>query len=129
VQKIKTFLMFTGNAEEAMDYYVSIFSDSRVDNITRYGAGEHGEEGTVMHATFTLNGQQFMCIDSSASHAFTFTPAISLHVTCNSQEEIEELFKKLSVNGQVLMPLEKYPFSEKYAWVNDRFGVSWQLTL
>jgi predicted 3-demethylubiquinone-9 3-methyltransferase (glyoxalase superfamily) len=121
--------MFTGNAEEAMDYYISLFSDSRVENITRYGAGEQGEEGTVMHATFTLNGQQFMCIDSSPVHDFTFTPSISLHVTCNSHQEIEELFKNLSSNGQVLMPLDKYPFSEKYAWVKDRFGVSWQLTL
>jgi predicted 3-demethylubiquinone-9 3-methyltransferase (glyoxalase superfamily) len=82
-----------------------------------------------MHATFTLNGQQFMCIDSSPVHDFTFTPSISLHVTCNSHQEIEELFKNLSSNGQVLMPLDKYPFSEKYAWVKDRFGVSWQMTL
>ena len=121
--------MFSGNAEEAINFYVSLFNDSKIDNIRRYGHGEQGAEGTVMHATFSLKGQQFMCIDSNVAHGFSFTPAISLHVTCDSTEEIEILFKQLSTRGQVLMPLDKYPFSEKYAWINDRFGVSWQLTI
>jgi predicted 3-demethylubiquinone-9 3-methyltransferase (glyoxalase superfamily) len=70
-----------------------------------------------------------MCIDSYVRHAFTFTPAISLFVTCQSEAEIDQLFARLSEGGQILMPLDAYPFSEKFAWITDRYGVSWQLTL
>jgi predicted 3-demethylubiquinone-9 3-methyltransferase (glyoxalase superfamily) len=129
MQKITTFLMFEGQAEEAMDYYMSIFKDSDIVSISRYGA-EMGEfEGKVIHATFKLNGQQFMCIDSSVKHKFTFTPSVSLYVTCETNEEIENLYKQLSKDGEELMALGSYPFSEKFGWVNDRFGVSWQLNL
>jgi predicted 3-demethylubiquinone-9 3-methyltransferase (glyoxalase superfamily) len=82
-----------------------------------------------MHALFSLNGQEFMCIDSSIEHAFTFTPAISIYVQCESEAEIDKLFEKLSSGGQVLMPLDQNPFSDKYAWLSDKFGVSWQLSL
>ena len=129
MQKITTFLMFTGNAEEAMDFYMSLFSGSQILDITRYGPGEAGAEGSVMHATFLLNGQEFMCIDSNIEHAFTFTPAISLYVNCETEAEIDRLFERLTQAGQVLMPLDHYPFSQKFAWVSDRFGVSWQLNL
>lgn len=129
MQKIATFLMFTGKAEEAMNFYMSLFPQSRVLHITRYGPNEAGAEGTVMHATFSLGGQEFMCIDSNAVHAFTFTPAMSLYVNCETEDEIARLFTQLSQGGQVLMPLERYPFSEKFVWVADRFGVSWQLSL
>ncbi|MDM5155634.1 VOC family protein [Bacillus sp. DX1.1] len=128
-QKITTFLMFSGQAEEAMNHYISIFDKSEIISITRYGANEEGVEGTVLHATFSLNGQEFMCIDSSVKHGFTFTPAISLYVTCDTEEEIERVFEKLSQDGTVLMPLAAYPFSEKFCWVGDKFGVSWQLSL
>ena len=70
-----------------------------------------------------------MCIDSPAKHAFTFTPAISIFVNCTSENDIDTLFEKLSEGGQVLMPLSPYPFSKKFAWTNDRFGVSWQINL
>jgi predicted 3-demethylubiquinone-9 3-methyltransferase (glyoxalase superfamily) len=83
----------------------------------------------VLHATFILNGQEFMCIDSSVKHEFTFTPSISLYVKCDTEEEIDELFEKLSQDGEVLMPLAAYPFSAKFGWVQDKFGVSWQLNL
>lgn len=129
MQKITTFLMFEGKAEEAMNFYTSLFSNSRIVDISRYGAGEQGKEGTVMHATFSLNGQEFMCIDSFVSHGFTFTPSISLYVKCESEEEIDKVFAALSANGQVLMPLGPYPFSRKFGWLSDKFGVSWQLTL
>lgn len=128
-QKITTFLMFSGNAEEAMNFYTSIFDQSEIISITRYGANEAGKEGTVLNAIFTLNGQEFMCIDSSVKHEFTFTPAISLYVTCDTEDEIDRLFEKLSEDGQVLMPLSAYPFSKKFGWVADKYGVSWQLTL
>ena len=109
-QKITPFLMFSGEAEEAMRFYVSLFDRSEVLAIRRYGPNEAGAEGSVMHA-------------------FTFTPAISLYVSCHSKEEIDRLFERLSEGGQVLMPLAVYPFSERFAWVADRYGVSWQLTL
>ena len=128
-QKITTFLMFEGKAEEAMNFYTSLFEQSKVLHITRYGPNEAGAEGTVMHAIFALGEQEFMCIDSSVKHGFTFTPAISLYVTCASEAEIDRLYVKLSEGGQVLMPLDAYPFSPKFSWVADRFGISWQLTL
>lgn len=127
MQKITNFLMFNGRAEEAMDFYISLFSDAQIVNITHYGPNEAGAKGTVMHASFTLNGQLFMCIDSSVEHCFTFTPAMSLYIDCDSDEEIERLFNALSANGNILMPLDEYPFSKKYGWLTDQFGVSWQL--
>jgi predicted 3-demethylubiquinone-9 3-methyltransferase (glyoxalase superfamily) len=129
MQKITTFLMFEGKAEEAMNLYKSLFKDSEILNITRYGKGESGAEGTVQHATFMLNGQEFMCIDSNVKHGFTFTPSMSLYVRCNTEDEINSLFTKLSEGGSVMMPLDEYPFSKKFGWLADRFGVSWQLTL
>jgi predicted 3-demethylubiquinone-9 3-methyltransferase (glyoxalase superfamily) len=119
--------MFEGKAEEAMNFYVSLFKQSKIESITRYGPNEAGTEGAVQHATFSLNGQEFMCIDSNVKYAFTFTASMSLHVKCESEAEIDELFEKLSKDGQVFMPLAPYPFSKKFAWVSDKYGVSWQL--
>jgi predicted 3-demethylubiquinone-9 3-methyltransferase (glyoxalase superfamily) len=129
MQKITTFLMFEGKAEAAMNFYTSLFKDSKIINITRYGPNELGAEGTVLHATFSLNGQTFMCIDSHVKHPFTFTPAMSLYVTCQTEAEIDELFEKLSQGGTTHMPLGPYPFSEKFGWTDDKYGVSWQLNL
>jgi predicted 3-demethylubiquinone-9 3-methyltransferase (glyoxalase superfamily) len=128
MQKITNFLMFEGRAEEAMNFYVSLFDGSWVEQITRYKANEAGREGTVEHAMFTLNGQQFMCIDSYVKHRFTFTAAMSLYVNCSSEAEIEKLFNALSAGGDIFMPLDAYPFSKKYTWFSDKFGVSWQLS-
>jgi predicted 3-demethylubiquinone-9 3-methyltransferase (glyoxalase superfamily) len=129
MQKVITFLMFDGKAEEAMNLYTSLLKDSAILSIDRYGTNEEGAEGTVRHATFSLNGQVFMCIDSNVKHQFTFTPSISLYVTCDSESEIDGLFARLSDQGEVLMPLAPYPFSKKFGWVADKFGVSWQLSL
>ena len=130
MEKITPFLMFQdGNAEEAMNFYTSIFEDSQITNIVRYGANEAGPEGTVMQATFTLKGQEFMCIDSYIKHKFSFTPSFSIFVTCNTEEELDHFYEKLNEGGQALMPLNNYGFSKKFGWVNDRFGVSWQLNL
>ena len=128
-QKITTFLMFDGKAEEAMNYYVSIFDHAEILSIHRYGADQPGAEGTVVHATFALGSQVFMCMDSNAKHDFTFNPSISLYVSCNTEEEVDQLFERLSHGGKVLMPLAAYPFSKKFAWVEDKYGVSWQLNL
>jgi predicted 3-demethylubiquinone-9 3-methyltransferase (glyoxalase superfamily) len=129
MQKFTTFLMFAGKAEEAINFYVSQFPGSQVLSITRYGPGQGGAEGTVMQATFTLVGQQFMAIDSSVEHAFAFTPAISIFVNCESEGEIERVYRALSEGGQVFMPLGPLPFSAKFTWLADRYGVSWQLNL
>ncbi|MDQ0233342.1 VOC family protein [Metabacillus malikii] len=128
--KITPFLMFQdGNAEEAMNFYTSLFEDSEITSIVRYGANEAGPEGTVLQATFTLKGQEYMCIDSYVKHKFDFTPSFSSFVTCDSEQELNNLYHTLVEGGQELMPLDNYGFSKKFGWVNDRFGVSWQLNL
>ncbi len=129
IQKTTTFLMFEGDAEEAITFYTSLFEDSEIVRITKAGPDGPGgprAEGTVQHALFTLKGQPYMAIDSFG-HNFSFTPSISLFVQCDSEEELETLFNKLSDGGQVMMPLDNYGFSTRFAWVSDRFGVSWQL--
>lgn len=121
--KATTFLMFAGQAEEAMSFYTSLFEGSEVNQIM------HHADGSVLFATFTIKGQMFMCIDSTVKHDFTFTPAISLFITCDTEREIDEVYSKLTQEGAVLMPLGPGPASEKFAWVNDKYGVSWQLNL
>ncbi|WP_172370688.1 VOC family protein [Sporosarcina jiandibaonis] len=128
--KVTPFLMFEdGKAEEAMNYYVSLIDNSEITSIVRYGAGESGDEGTVMQATFSLKGQAFMCIDSNVKHQFTFTPSFSIFVTCDTEEEINDLYEKLLEEGEALMPIGDYGFSQRFGWINDRYGVSWQLNL
>jgi len=129
MQKITNLFMFDGKAEEAMNFYVSLFSNSAVSNLVKYGPNEAGKEGTVKHASFTLAGQEYTCIDSSAQHAFTFTPSTTLVVNCDTEDEIGNLYRSLSENGQVFMPLAAYPFSKKFGWVADKYGVSWQMKL
>ncbi|CAM3727614.1 VOC family protein [Mesobacillus thioparans] len=130
MEKATPFLMFEGNAEEAMKYYTSLIEeDSEITSISRYGENGPGKEGSVIQATFTLKGQEFMCIDSNIQHEFTFTPSFSIFLTCSSEAELDHLFKKLSEDGSVLMPLGDYSFSKKFAWTVDKFGVSWQLNL
>ncbi|KUN10476.1 glyoxalase family protein [Streptomyces yokosukanensis] len=128
-QKITPFLMFEGNAEDAMAFYVSLFDDAEVVHITRYGAEGPGKDGSVQHATFSLGGRQFMCVDSPARHDFTFTPSFSLFVQCENEAELDRLYTALVEQGTALMPLGDYGFSARFGWVNDRFGVSWQLNL
>ncbi|MEK3886156.1 VOC family protein [Bacillus sp. FSL K6-3431] len=129
MNKVTPFLMFQGNAEEAMNYYVSLIEDSKITSITRYGSNEAGEKGSVMQASFSLKGQEFMCIDSNVKHEFTFTPSFSLFITCDSDEEIIRLYENLSKGGAVLMQLDDYSFSKMFGWIVDKFGVSWQLML
>lgn len=127
--KVRPFLMFEGKAEEAMNFYVSTLPGSQIVAIDRYGPGGPGAEGSVMKATFSVAGQTVMCIDSPAKHAFTFTPSFSFFVDCDSEAELERLVTTLSQGGSTLMPLGNYGFSRKFAWLSDRYGVSWQLNL
>ncbi|WP_138493545.1 VOC family protein [Paenibacillus pinistramenti] len=128
MDKVIPFLMFQdGKAEEAMQFYTSLIEDSEIKSIVRYGPNEAGAEGTVFQAVFILKGQEFMCIDSNVKHAFSFTPSFSIYVTCNTEEEIDQLYRQLEEGGHALMPLGNYGFSKKFGWLNDRFGVSWQL--
>ena len=126
---VTTFLMFDSNAEEAMRFYVSLFEGSEIHHVERWGPGEPGAEGRVKQARFTLGGHELRCFDSPVKHAFTFTPAISLFVDCADEAELDRAFQQLSTGGAVLMELGGYGFSRKFGWVNDRFGVSWQLNL
>jgi predicted 3-demethylubiquinone-9 3-methyltransferase (glyoxalase superfamily) len=129
-RSIATALMFQeGNAEEAMNFYVSLFKRSEVVRVEKYGPGEHGTAGSIKVAAFKLAGHDLMCMDSPVKHAFSFTPSISLFVECENEAELDEAFKQLSTGGAVLMPLGNYGFSTKFGWLNDRFGVSWQLNL
>lgn len=130
VTQITTFLTFQeNNAEQAINFYTGLFDNSKIIDIQRYGKDGPGKEGSVMKATFELNGKQFICSDSFIKHKWTFTPAISNWVECRNEEELEKLFSKLSENGYVMMPLNNYGFSQKFTWVADKFGVSWQLNL
>ena len=110
-----------------MRFYVELFPDSEIGQIVRYGADETVPEGSFKKADFTLGGQAFICLNSPIKHAFTFTPSISLFVECDNEEELNRLFESLSQSGEVLMPPDNYGFGKKFGWVNDRFGVSWQL--
>ena len=128
-EQVTPFLMFTGDAERAMELYTSLFDDARVLTLTRVGAEGPGAEGTVQQATFSIAGQVFRCFDSPPVHDFTFTPSFSIWVETASEEEQERLFAGLSEGGAVLMELGDHGFSRRFGWVNDRFGVSWQLNL
>lgn len=119
-----------GKAEEAIRFYTSLFRYSHITGIEKYKAGEPGgREGMVKAATFVLDGQEYMASDSAGPHQFGFTPAISIFVHCQSEEEQHMLYSKLSEGGSIMMPLDAYGFSKRFAWVADRYGVSWQLNL
>jgi predicted 3-demethylubiquinone-9 3-methyltransferase (glyoxalase superfamily) len=124
----KPFLMFQGGtAQAALDLYFATFPDSRMINVERYAQGEPGPAGSIKVATFTLCGREFMCSDSPIKHGFTFTPASSTFVEFDSLAELERVYAALMEGGQALMPLGNYGFSARFGWLNDRFGVSWQL--
>jgi predicted 3-demethylubiquinone-9 3-methyltransferase (glyoxalase superfamily) len=115
MQKITPFLWFDSNAEEAMKFYVSIFKNSKVGRVTRYGDAGPGPKGTVMSATFELDGQEFSALNGGPQ--FKFTPAISFFVNCETQQEVDELWEKLSAGGK----------KDRCGWLTDKFGLSWQI--
>ena len=122
-----TFFTFSGNAEEAINYYVSIFPNSEILELTKYENDGPGAVGTVLNGTFTLNGQQFMAMDMAPPHAPEFTWGISILINCNEESEFNHYFEKLSSGGIVMMGPEPVMNLRLAAWVTDKFGVTWQL--
>ena len=122
MEKITPHLWFDNNAEEAAKFYTSIFKDSRLKNVTTL---HNTPSGTVEIITIEVLGQEFTLI--SAGPLFKFNPSVSFLVACSTKEEVNELWKKLSEGGTALMDLGEYPFSEKYGWVQDKYGLSWQI--
>ncbi len=116
MKKITPFLWFDDQAEEAMKFYVSVFPNSRVLNVSRYGDDAPGPKGTVMTATFELNGQQFMALNGGPQH-FAFSEAISFFVDCENQEEVDRLWDKLTEGGE----------PGPCGWLKDKYGLSWQI--
>lgn len=134
MQKTATFLMFVGaqcgKAEEAICFYTSLFKDSGVKHIDYWKGDEPGgKEGLVKHAIFTLGGLEYMVSENTFEHKFSFTPSMSIYVNCDDGNEIDLLFQKLSEGGSIMMPPDNYGFSKKFAWLADKYGVSWQLNL
>ena len=127
---VQPFLMFQGgDAEAAMTFYVSLFNGGEITELARHPPGAPGAEGKVARGVFRIGDQTVMCMDSPIRHAFDFTPSSSLFVECGSDAELERLAAALGEGGEVLMPLGDYGFSRRFTWMNDRFGVSWQLNL
>lgn len=115
MQKITPFLWFDGKAEEAANFYVSIFKNSKIASVTRCGEAGPGPKGSVMSVTFQLDGQDFFALNGGPH--FTFTPAISFFVNCETQQEIDELWDKLSAGGE----------KSRCGWLKDKYGLSWQI--
>ena len=125
MQKIVPFLWFDKEAEEAVNFYTSIFKNSEVTSTARYGDTHPERSGGVMTVNFTLEQQAFIALNGGPE--FSFTPAISFFVTLETEAEVNALWEKLVQGGTVLMPFQRYDWSEKYGWLNDRYGVSWQI--
>lgn len=115
MQKITPFLWFNGKAEEAAKLYTSLFKNSKIGNVARYGEAGHGPKGTVMSVTFQLDGQEFIALNGGPQ--FTFSPAVSFLVSCETQEEVDRLWEKLSEGGQ----------KQRCGWLQDKYGLSWQI--
>ncbi len=115
MQRITPFLWFDGKAEEAMNFYVSVFKNSKIVGVTRYPEGAPGPQGTVMTGTFQLDGQEFFALNGGPQ--FAFTPAISFFVNCATQEEVDDLWERLSEGGE----------KQRCGWLKDKYGLSWQI--
>ena len=115
MQKITPFLWFDNQAEEAMNFYTSIFKNSKIGKVSRYPEGGPGAAGQVMTATFELNGQEFIVLNGGPQ--FHFTEAISFLVNCETQEEVDDFWEKLSEGGQ----------KSQCGWLKDKYGLSWQI--
>ncbi len=137
MKSINSFLWFDSEAEEAVNFYVSTFAsvfessgsgkETKILSTSRYGDAVPGPSDTVMTMSFRLIGKEFIALNGGPVKDFTFNPSISFFVECKTENEINKIFEKLSKGGKIRMPLQKYPFSERFTWIDDKFGVSWQL--
>lgn len=124
----RTFLMFEGRAEEALNFYAENLEGIARGDLKRHGPEAGSAEGKIMIADFSIGDQHFRVSDSPIPHDFGFTPSVSIFLTFETEAEVDQAFAALSDGGDVLMPLNDYGFSRRFGWVNDRFGVSWQLS-
>jgi predicted 3-demethylubiquinone-9 3-methyltransferase (glyoxalase superfamily) len=115
MQKITPFLWYDGKAEEAANFYISIFKNSKMGKISRYGEAGPGPKGSAMSVTFQIEGQEFFALNGGPQ--FKFTPAISFFVNCETQQEVDDLWEKLSAGGR----------TDRCGWLQDKFGLSWQI--
>jgi predicted 3-demethylubiquinone-9 3-methyltransferase (glyoxalase superfamily) len=124
-------LWFNNQAEEAANFYTSLFRNSTIGAVSRFGKDGfevHGQaEGTVLTIAFSLNGQGFTALNGGP--LFSFNPSVSFYVVCETEAEVDLLWENLLKGGSVMMPLDRYEWSPKYGWLNDRFGISWQISL
>ncbi|MBK1811161.1 VOC family protein [Clostridium sp. YIM B02505] len=127
MSKIMPYIWFDDQAEEAAKFYVSIFKNSKIDDNSFYAEGLPKPKDSLMSVSFQLCGQEFVALNGGPY--FTITPAISFFVNCETLDEVENLWQLLSKDGIVLMELGKYPFSENFGWLQDKFGVTWQINL
>ena len=131
IQKITPFLWFDNQTEEAVNFYLTVFDNSKIKTATRYGeevAKATGmPENSVMTMAFQIEGQDFVVLNGGT--VFQINPTISFFVNCETIQEIDRLWGKLSEDGTIMMELDNYQFSEKYGWIQDKYGVSWQLIL
>lgn len=119
--------MFVGKANEALTFYEKTFASAHINKVDLYGPENKAMEGQVKFAELMLGGQRFILNDTPPIHDFTFTPSISIFVDLESERAFDSAFAALSAGGEVMMAPNDYGFSQKFAWVADRFGVSWQL--
>ncbi|CAI0737295.1 VOC family protein [Serratia entomophila] len=128
MSQVSTFVMFQGAAGQAIDLYSELFERFRVQQVQHYDATPDGKR-LIKHAAIDFDRQNLVFIDSPISHDFGFTPAVSLFVNLANEAELERVFARLAEGGKVLMPLDDYGFSARFGWLNDRFGLSWQLNV
>lgn len=130
-KQITPCLWFDNQAEEAVTFYTSLFRNSKVGHVSRYGKEgfevHRQKEGTILTVEFEIEGQSFNALNGGP--LYKFNPAVSFYVVCETEDEVNFIWKHLSERGTVMMPLDKYDWSEKYGWLNDRYGLSWQIAL
>jgi len=139
-QKLSIFLMFHGNAEEAMNFYTSVFENAEVVHVIRARAEDTGwAPGILQYGIFKIAGQQVICMNVPPPgsrpynvapwHEFKFNPAITIYVERDSKEDFDKLYEALTEGGEIYLPAQSYDFSPMFAWVNDRYGISWRISL